>query len=164
MTAAMPSGDALLAAASAFVIHEARLLDTQQWQAWDDLFTPDGLYWVPAAPGQTDHKLHISLMLDNALLRQVRIKRFDSTDASSLQPFPRSVHFVTNIAAAATGPDRCTVTSAVLMVQSQRDDQHIYAGLATHDLHWIDGGFRIALKRVDLVNCDAALPSIHLYI
>ena len=31
-----------------FLYREARLLDTQQFEAWLDLFTEDACYWVPA--------------------------------------------------------------------------------------------------------------------
>lgn len=166
MADSLPTGDSLHRVVTRFVEREARLLDAQRWDEWDALFTEDGLYWLPAAPGQSDWKLNVSLMLDNALLRKVRIRRFASPEAYSLQPFPRSVHFVTNIEIDAVNEkaQHCTVFSKVLMVQSQRDIQQVYAGTATHDLHWINGSFRIRMKRVELVNCDAALPSLHLYI
>ena len=37
-----------------FLIHEARLLDARRFREWRDLFTEDGCYWVPSAPGQAD--------------------------------------------------------------------------------------------------------------
>ena len=35
-----------------FLFHEARLLDTQQLEAWLELFTEDATYWVPLEHGQ----------------------------------------------------------------------------------------------------------------
>src|SRR3982751_5451022 len=33
-----------------FLYRQSELLDTKQWQAWIDLFTDDGVYWMPADP------------------------------------------------------------------------------------------------------------------
>src|SRR5262245_40325436 len=30
-----------------FLYKQAELLDTRQWQEWIDLFTDDGIYWMP---------------------------------------------------------------------------------------------------------------------
>ena len=36
-----------------FLYHEARLLDTGQFEAWLDLFTEDATYWLPLERDQT---------------------------------------------------------------------------------------------------------------
>jgi len=41
--------------------------------------------------------------------------------------------------------------------------QLLLAAWATHELVVVDGQLRIKLKRVDLVNCDAALPNIQCF-
>ena len=33
-----------------FLYRQAELLDAKRWQDWIDLFTPDGVYWMPADP------------------------------------------------------------------------------------------------------------------
>jgi hypothetical protein len=48
-------------------------------------------------------------------------------------------------------------------VETRQDRQDLYALWATHHLAVINGALRIRLKRVDLVNCDAALGSIQLF-
>ena len=42
-----------------FVIREARMLDEQQYEEWLELFTEDGIYWMPLEFGQTEEKLTI---------------------------------------------------------------------------------------------------------
>src|SRR5258708_13006502 len=37
-----------------FLFHEARLLDTQRYEEWLQLFTEDATYWVPPEQGQKD--------------------------------------------------------------------------------------------------------------
>ena len=47
-------------------------------------------------------------------------------------------------------------------VETRLDDQILLALTATHDLKRIDGTLRIANKRVELLNCDAAFGNIQL--
>jgi hypothetical protein len=49
-------------------------------------------------------------------------------------------------------------------VETRLDQQDLYAAWATHELTLIDGALRIRMKRVDLVNCDAAFGSIQLFL
>ena len=146
----------------AFLIHEAHLLDSQEWQAWADLFTEDGTYWVPATPGQPDPLSHVSLMYEDKLLRAVRIKRFSHPNAFSLQPMPRSVHLISNVVAEET-PDGVTARSKFIMLHYRREQQDVYGGTCTHMLRRNDRSFAIKQKKVELVNCDAALGAIQLY-
>jgi len=48
-------------------------------------------------------------------------------------------------------------------VETRLDEQTLYAAWATHTLVLVDGALRIRLKRVDIVNCDAAFGSIQLF-
>lgn len=148
-----------------FLIDEAALLDDQEWDAWNALFTPDGLYWVPAAPGQESPTNHVSVMLENDLLRKVRIARFSASDAYSLQPFPRSSHMLSNVRItsydAASG--LLQVRSKFMMLLYQREITAPYGGTYRHDLLWDGNGFKIQQKRVDLINCDGPLECINLY-
>ena len=49
-------------------------------------------------------------------------------------------------------------------VESRADEQTLYAAWVTHHLTVVDGALKIRLKRVDLINCDAALGSIQLFV
>lgn len=149
-----------------FLYQEARLLDEQRWEEWDALFTEDGEYWMPSAPDQADPVNHISLIYETAMLRAVRIKRFRHPNAFSLQPRPRTVHFVSNVILDGRDPDSglYQVNSRVLMVQYRRTAQDLFAAACNYHLAQGDSGLRIARKRVDLVNCDAALGNILVYL
>ena len=149
-----------------FLFHEARLLDEQRWDEWNALFTSEGRYWVPAAPGQPDAVNHVSLIHEDALLRAVRIKRFRHPNAFSLQPRPRSVHLVSNVTLEEfdEGTGECVVRSSFIVLQYRREKQDVFGGRYTHRLSRQDGQFRIALKRVDLVNCDAPMENILIYL
>ena len=65
-----------------FVIREARLIDQHRLEEWLDLFTEDGIYWMPLEWGQTDPLLTASLMYEDKLLLTIRI------DAEAQEPVP----------------------------------------------------------------------------
>jgi len=48
-------------------------------------------------------------------------------------------------------------------VETRLDQQDLYAAWATHTLAMVDGALKIKLKRVDIVNCDAAFGNIQLF-
>jgi benzoate/toluate 1,2-dioxygenase beta subunit len=149
-----------------FIEREARLLDECRWEEWNALFTEDGVYWMPATPGQPDAIDHMSLIHDTALLRRVRIERFANPNAFSLQPRPRTARIVSGVVIDSFDPDQGVVTarSALFAAQYDGDKQTIFAGRAVHHLLCRDGTFRIRLKRVDLINCDGVLNDIHFYL
>jgi 3-phenylpropionate/cinnamic acid dioxygenase small subunit len=39
-----------------FLLREAKLLDTGEFEAWLALYAPQGIYWMPSQPGQMDPK------------------------------------------------------------------------------------------------------------
>jgi hypothetical protein len=53
--------------------------------------------------------------------------------------------------------------TAFLYVESRQDDQQVYAGVAWHHLKREGERLVIFLKKVELVNCEAALPSLQLF-
>ncbi|MEK7265519.1 MAG: aromatic-ring-hydroxylating dioxygenase subunit beta [Pseudomonadota bacterium] len=146
---------------SQFLFHEARLLDEQRWAEWEKLFLDDGVYWAPATPDQPDPLNHVSIIYENQLLRKVRIARFQSPAAPSLQPFPRTAHLVSNVMIDEDddGAGSIKVNSRFLMVEYRRGVQRFYGGAYAHDLALRDGALRIRQKKVDLVNCEGPLES-----
>ncbi len=60
---------------------------------------------------------------------------------------------------------RAPITSIRRSTMSRRGwtSRHLYAGWARHHLVVVDGRLRIKLKRVDLVNPDAAFGNIQLF-
>lgn len=155
-----------LAQVEDFLVDEARLLDARDWAAWNALFAPDGIYWLPAAPGQDDPLRHVSLIYEDALLREVRIRRFADTNAFSLQGAPRGWRIVANVRIDGHDPATgvTTVSSRLMAAEYQRDRTTRFEAFVTHRLVATDDGFRIALKRVELLDCDAARGDINLYL
>jgi len=150
----------------AFIYHEARLLDEQRFEQWLNLFTEDGRYWMPLEHGQTDRRLTASLMDEDLLLLRLRVERLAGQRTYSQKPKSRSHHLLQQpqIDTFDPGASRYTVRTAMHYVESRQDQQDFYAAWAIHDLSEIGGSLRIRMKRVDLLNCDAALGSIQLFL
>jgi 3-phenylpropionate/cinnamic acid dioxygenase small subunit len=149
-----------------FVVREARLLDLQQFDDWLDLFTEDGHYWMPVEWGQTDPLLTTSLMYEDKLLLKIRVDRLKGRQTYSQSPKSRCHHVLqTPQVDRRDDRERRYVTwTPMHYVESRADRQTLYAAWATHHLAVVDDAIRIRLKRVDLVNCDAALGSIQLFV
>ncbi len=148
---------------SQFLYREAALLDAHDWDGWGKLFAVDGTYWVPSTRGQIDPLDHVSLINDNPMLREIRLRRLKNGDATSLQARPASSHLVSNIlVAAANEPQGCyTLHSRFVVAQYASWGTSTFHGRYTHELVRDGGGeLRIAMKRVDLVNVDGPLSDI----
>jgi hypothetical protein len=52
------------------------------------------------------------------------------------------------------------VSSTVIMVEYRDENQRIFAGRQIHRLRRGPDGFRIVQKRVNLVNCEAAIKAM----
>jgi 3-phenylpropionate/cinnamic acid dioxygenase small subunit len=145
-----------------FVVKEARLLDEKRFDEWYDLFAEDGHYWVPASPGQPDPHLHNSLAYEDRFLLKLRVERLKSPQAFSQQPASRCHHVLQTPEVEDLRELR--VRTSFLYTETRGDESQRYAATAWHTLVNKDGGLKIKLKRVDILNCDAMLPSIQLFL
>jgi 3-phenylpropionate/cinnamic acid dioxygenase small subunit len=149
-----------------FVVREARLLDAKRYEEWNGLFTDDAMYWVPLAPDQADGINHTSHLYEDKLLRDLRIERLKSPRAFSQQPPSRSHHLLQTPTVEAFDADanRYVVRSEFHYTESQGDEIQFYVGTCFHHLTVANGELKMTLKRVNLLNCDAALPAVQLFI
>ncbi|MGE0802853.1 MAG: aromatic-ring-hydroxylating dioxygenase subunit beta [Lautropia sp.] len=161
-----PSAEPIDAAAAIGLVYlEARLIDERRFDEWYALYSDDAYYWVPLAPGQPDGENHTSLMYEDKLLLKLRIERFSNPRSYSLHPQVRCLHVLQQPEVESRAPDgSCVVRSNLIYVETQGDSQQVYAAVARHTLVCDGDALRIRLKRVDLLNCDAALPSIQLFL
>jgi len=149
-----------------FVVHEARLLDEKRFDEWNALFTDEAFYWIPLVPGQADGLNYTSHMYEDKLLRDLRIERLKSPRAFSQQPPSRCHHLLQTPGIEVFDPDRnrYRLRTPFHYTESQGDEQNGFVGTFFHDLVFHGGELRMSLKRVDLLNCDAVLPAIQLFI
>jgi 3-phenylpropionate/cinnamic acid dioxygenase small subunit len=144
-----------------FVIREARLLDEKRFDEWYELFAEDGHYWVPASPGQPDPLNHNSLAYEDRLLLKLRIERLKQPTAYSQKPASRCHHLL-QTPEVESRKDGVLVRTNFIYTETRGDESQRYAAVAWHTL--VGEPLKIRLKRVDILNCDAALPSIQLFL
>lgn len=147
-----------------FVKNEARLLDERRFEEWYELFTDDAHYWVPAVYGQTDPKLQNSLAYEDKLLLRLRIERLKSPLAYSQKPASRCLHVLQEPDIESADGGEWLTRTPFIYTETKADESQRYAATAWHTLVWVQDRLRIRLKRVDILNCDAMLPSIQLFL
>lgn len=145
-----------------FVVHEARLLDDRRFEDWMALFAEDGLYWVPAAPDQPDPWRSASLFFDDRELMRTRIARLRHPEIHVQTPPSRANRVVANVVVEEADDDggAWLVSSSLWMAEYRLDSQRVFSGRQYHRLKRDGGRFRIALKRVHLVNCESAFEAM----
>ena len=145
--------------AEQFLYHEARLLDTQRYEEWLELFTDDATYWVPLEHNQKDPFETSSIIHDDKTLLGLRVKQARHPRAHARLPLARTVHQVGNIQVLEKDSE-LLVNSTLQLIEFRNEKQRLYGALVEHRLRKMNGGFRIAHKRVDLVNSEGELDGI----
>ncbi len=141
-----------------FLYRQAELLDAKRWQDYIDLFSDDGVYWMPASPQDTTWDGVPAIFAEDRNLMTVRMKRVLHPDAWSQRPLWGTNHVVGNVILqpADGAPDEVVVRSRFHMMELRRDDVRHFAGAYTHHLKRTADGLRIKLQRVDMTNAQAA--------
>lgn len=149
----------------ALIYREAQLIDEGALDAWYDLFTDDALYWMPLKRGQREDEVYNALFFEDKLMLKVRIERLKDPQAYSQVPPSHCQHVLQRpeIEAFDAARDRFSTRTPFVYVESRLDDQFVLAGVAHHELVLSGGSLRIRRKRIELLNREAALPSIQLF-
>jgi 3-phenylpropionate/cinnamic acid dioxygenase small subunit len=155
-----------MAEIEAFLFHEARLLDDALYDDWLALYTDTAWYWVPIQPRQDNPFDTVSIIYDDRKLLETRVRRLRNENIHAQSPPSRTSRIIGNIVTARPdetgGVTACDfqISSRFQMVEYRRDEQRLFAGALLHGLVRDGEGFKIAWKRVDLVNCDAMMEGI----
>jgi benzoate/toluate 1,2-dioxygenase beta subunit len=148
-----------------FLYQEASHLDRPNLDAWIDLYTTDGTYWMPAMEDQIDHLNHISHLYDDRVMMEIRRRNFVHPRASSKDSNIRCSHIISNVQEAGkTDSGDTIITSNFQVVMWYREEQRFYAGTYEHHLQEAGGDFLIRHKKVMLMNPEAAFPSMVIYL
>ena len=139
-----------------FLYKQADILDQRDWDAWLDLFTKDGKYWMPAKPDQETGEGVPNIFYEDRYLMDMRIRRVEHPYAHSQKAGHRTSHVVSNvIIESENGKNGDLVcTSRFHMVEYRLEDQRYFGGKYTHNLVRIDDNYRIKLQRVDIANVE----------
>lgn len=147
-----------------FIYDEARMLDEGRYDDWLALWQPDAHYWMPLDYAQSDPVNVTSLMYEDLFMLKLRVERLKGARTFSQKPKSRCHHvlsrpFVDEMDPAA---GRFVTTTFMHYVETRLDEQLLLALTVRHDLVLVEDALRIAGKRVDILNCDAAFGNIQL--
>jgi len=140
----------------AFLTREADLLDERRFDEWQELFDEDGYYWVPLRPGQESPEDEVSLFYDDRKTMETRFARLAHPRIHAQSPPTRTCRIVGNfrIEDENAEPGTCLVVSKLILVDYRQGEQRLFAARVRHKLRRAGTGFRIAWKKVELINCD----------
>ena len=159
--ATMPTGVErllLLREVEDFLVHEVALLDRVDLSSWRELFSSDGYYWAPARPDQASPHEEISLFFDDRSIMAQRAQRLSQIRSHGAPP-ARTNHMVSNIALTGFDVDQAeyAVTARFHMAEYRLETEpRLFSGGYEYRLLREANGFKIAMKKATLLNCDAA--------
>ena len=157
----------------ALLYREARLLDEVRYEQWLELFTDDGLYWLPVGDdeeaGTADPARNVQIIFDDPQRREERIWRTLNTPVLDQNPRSRTIHMVMNVEVEPEPVDgeilaRCVQQVAELrpggLKQIGLNHQRTFTARCEYRLRDVDGDLRIRMKKVLLLDRD--LPIFNL--
>jgi 3-phenylpropionate/cinnamic acid dioxygenase small subunit len=148
----------LLNVVTAFIHKEARFQDEHEYEAWEALWTDDGVYWVPANGANIDPEREMSIIYDNRSRISLRVKQLLTGKHHAQTPQSRLRRIVSNIELLdeQQGGEIAVASNSVVFESSLRDDT-IWAARNEYRLRYVDGELRMAYKKVTLVNNEKPL-------
>jgi len=160
-----PADPALAQEAARFIGRESRLLDERRFDDWLALWTNEGRYWMPRHHAQADPFTQISLFWEDRMLRETRVRRLLHPRNWSQQPPTRSSRLVGNLQVDGLDAAGHLIVCGTLHYVEYRLEQRVLAGQVFYKLaRGEDGGFRLQLKRVNLVNCDSVFGNLEVFV
>ncbi len=144
-----------------FIYRQAELLDGKHWSAYIDLFSPEGVYWMPVTAEQTEWEGSPSIFAEDRLMMEIRMGRITHPNAWSQAPMWETAHLVSHVAVDSIAGDVIQVRSRFHMMELRRDSIRHFGGSYRHTLvRDAAGDLRIRLQRVDLFNARASFDYV----
>ena len=141
---------------------EARLLDQLRFDEWLAMYAPECIYWVPATTTGGDPRREVAISFDDRRRMEDRIYRLRTGYAWSQAPKSRTVRMVSNVEVFAGGAAARMVRSNFLISEFRPDGVRFLSGWCGHRFVEQGGRWLIAVRQVNLIDCDQNLrnPSI----
>lgn len=159
---ALPQVDTdLLRSVEQFLFLEARLADEGDYDGWEALWTDDGVYWIPANGDDIDPTTQMSILFDNRSRIALRIRQLKSDKRHAQNPRSRLRRIVGNVEVLDGHAGGDLIVGANFFVYESRErGTTIWAGRTEYRLRRVDGSWRMARKKVMLVDNDRALSTL----
>lgn len=143
-----------------FLYREARLMDENAYDEWFALWADDALYWVPANEDDIDPMRHVSIVYEDKAHLEDRIFRLKSDAAYAQDPRSRMRRVISNVEIEEGEQGEVIVYSNFNLTELRRSQQRTFAGRTLHKLRPEGNSFKIAYKKVLLVNNDEVISNL----
>ena len=163
MTAVPVVDTELLRSVEQFLFLEARLADEGDYDGWEALWTGDGVYWVPANGDDVDPATQMSILFDNRSRIALRVRQLNHDKRLSQRPRSRLRRLLANVEVLDGPDDRgddITVGANFVVYESRDRGITLWAGRTEYRLRAVDGAWRMARKKVMLVDNDRPLSTL----
>lgn len=143
-----------------FLLHEADLMDGHRYQEWLELWDEDALYWVPSNEEEVDPDREVSIIYDKRAQLEDRIFRMMGKHFHSQSPRSRLLRLVANIAIVEADGESVLATSRFVLGEIRGSRADSLFGRSTHKLVRRSGRWKIAMKKIFLLNNDAPMRNV----
>ncbi len=139
------------------VYREAMLLDRRRWDDWIDLYLEDAVYWVPAWASEEETTNDPETQLNLIYFRnrgglEDRVFRIETRDSYASFPLERTVHVVSNVLIESAKGDEIEVTANCLVHSFAKKGSQTRGGMYDFTLRRVDGGLKIARKKITFID------------
>jgi 3-phenylpropionate/cinnamic acid dioxygenase small subunit len=143
-----------------FVYREGYLQDRHEYDAWEALWTDDGVYWIPANGDEIDPEREMSIIYDNRSRIALRIRQLHTGRRIAQEPKSNLVRVISNVEVVNAAADEIQVRANAIVFESTARRDTIWGTRCEYVLRRIEGALRMARKKVMLVNNAKALPTL----
>ncbi len=143
-----------------FVYREARLQDSHEYDAWEALWTDDGMYWIPANGDDIDPESQMSIIYDNRSRIALRIKQFHTGKRHTQTPRSRLCRVLSNVELLENKGNEYRVTANSMIFESNARGDTIWGARSEYLLRRESDTLKMAKKKVMLSNNDKPLYTL----
>lgn len=143
-----------------FVYREGYLQDRHEYDAWEALWTDDGVYWIPANGDDIDPEREMSIVYDNRSRIALRIRQLHTGRRLAQEPKSNLVRVISNVEVVNAADHGIHARANAIIFESSARRDTIWGTRYEYILRRIDGVLRMASKKVMLVNNAKALPTL----
>ena len=143
-----------------FLLHEADLLDTRQFEAWLDLLGDEIRYWMPVTRNQAFGEWHdeytregqdLSWFDEGKFELEQRVKQIMTGRHWSEEPVSRTTHMISNLSVIAHDDTNVTAKCRFLIYRNRNETEtDFFVGKREDSLQRADGSWLITRRQIFL--------------
>lgn len=138
---------------------EATLLDSKDYETWEELYADDGLYVIPIDPDTTDFSTSLNMVYDDQRMRHLRVERMVQGFSPSAVAAARTVRVVSRFTVESVSDDLVVIHSAQILSAFKRQNFTTMGAELTHEIVLSPDGEKIKLKVARLNDSEDAVSA-----